>query len=440
MDYDKTILDTIRSVAVPLKGTYSDYDTLLASINDAQIVLLGEATHGTNEFYDIRATITKRLIGEMGFHAVAIEGDWPDAYQVNNYIHEKKYTKAMEALASFDRFPSWMWHNVQVLTFVEWLRTYNSAQSTTKKISFYGLDLYSLYRSIDAVIEGLEKIYPAAAEEARYHYSCFDRFKRDPQDYGYAVLTKTIQSCADMVTEQLKRLQRQDWEFLEHGEISAQESFYIEQNARVVKNAEIYYRSLFMGDAISWNVRDSHMLETLSALITDYQLRGIEQPKIIIWAHNSHVGNAKATQMAERGEYNIGQLVKEKFGKKAFSVGFTTYSGTVSAASDWHAPVERKIVQNALPDSYEALFHETGLADFLLILNNKKIVPEKLLERAIGVVYLPETERVSHYFYANLAEQFDAIIHCDKTTAVEPLEKTSEWVEGEVPETYPSGL
>lgn len=440
MHYDQTMLAPIRSAAIPLKGTPSDYNALLTSIADAQIVLLGEATHGTHEFYALRAAITQRLIVEKGFHVVAIEGDWPEAYQVNRFIHQQKNSNVSQALASFDRFPTWMWRNIPMVEFIEWLQTYNKHQPDNK-VSFYGLDLYSLYTSIDAIISCLEKIDPAAAAEARYYYSCFDNYRHDPQAYGYAVYTHAIQSCADMVIEELKRLQEQDWEHLEHGELSTQEAFYIEQNARVVKNAEDYYRSLFVSETSNWNIRDSHMLETLNALITHYQLQGIEKPKIIIWAHNSHVGNAAATQMSEHGEYNIGQLVKQQFGKNnAFTLGFTTYHGTVSAASDWHKPVGRKHVREALPESYEALFHAVQIPNFLLMLNNATIVPHTLLERAIGVVYHPQTERMSHYFYARLAEQFDAIIHCDTTKAIEPLEKTAQWIAGEVPETYPSGL
>jgi erythromycin esterase-like protein len=440
MYYDQKVLDEIHSRAMPLKGSSSDYDVLLALIDDAQIVLLGEATHGTHEFYDIRAQVSKRLITEKGFHAVAIEGDWPDAYQINRYIHQQKYSEASQAFASFDRFPTWMWRNVPMIQLANWLRDYNQEQPSEKKVNFYGLDLYSLYRSIDAVIACLKKIDPAAAAQAEYHYSCLDHYRHDPQAYGYAVISSAIQSCEGMVIEQLKYLQKYDWQYLEHNAVSASEAFYIEQNARVVKNAEHYYRSLFVSDTSSWNVRDSHMLETLNALIAHYQSKGIERPKIIIWAHNSHIGNAAATQMSEHGEYNIGQLVKEQFGTKAVSVGFTTYEGTVSAASNWHAPVERKSVLKALPDSYEALFHAIQIPNFLLVLENMSIIPHKLLERAIGVVYRPETERTSHYFYADLVEQFDAIIHCDQTSAVEPLEKTSEWIAGETPETYPSGL
>lgn len=439
MQYDQRIIDGICSAAIELKGTSSDYDALLASIGDAQIVLLGEATHGTHEFYDIRAQITQRLIVEKRFHAVTIEGDWPDSYQINRYIHQQQYTNAVEALAAFDRFPTWMWRNVPMIQFIDWLHKYNQEQSSNK-VSFYGLDLYSLYRSVDAVITSLKKIDPAAAQEAQHYYSCFDQYRHDPQAYSYAVFTSAIQSCADMVIAELKRLQEQDWGHLGQGKMSAHEAFYIEQNARVVKNAEQYYRSLFVSETSNWNIRDSHMLETLNALITYYQLQGVEKPKIIIWAHNSHVGNAAATQMSKYGEYNIGQLAKEQFGENAVSVGFTTYQGTVSAASDWHKPVERKVVKKALSESYEALFHAMQIPNFVLLLKDAPLLPHESLERAIGVVYHPQTERMSHYFHANLAGQFDAIIHYDKTTAVEPLEKTSQWIAGEVPETYPSGL
>jgi erythromycin esterase-like protein len=237
----------------------------------------------------------------------------------------------------------------------------------------------------------------------------------------------------------LQRLQQQDWDTLAQGKLSANDAFYIEQNARVVKNAEAYYRSLFINEVNNWNLRDSHMMQTIQEIIKHHQLKGVVTPKIIIWAHNSHVGNAAATQMADHGEYNIGQLVKEQFGKRAVSVGFTTYTGTVSAASNWHAPVERKVVRAALPESYEAFFHATDISQFLLQLNSS-LVPSRLLERAIGVVYHPSTERVSHYFYADLARQFDWLIHCDTTHALVPLDKTAQWLQGEVPETYPSGL
>lgn len=441
MNYDPQFLDSLRSAAITLQNKPSDYDSLLDRVGDAQIVLIGEATHGTHEFYDMRAQISKRLIAEKGFRVVAIEGDWPDAYQVNRYIHSQMYVDARDALSSFDRFPTWMWRNNVMIDFVEWMKNYNQRAEPDKKVSFFGLDIYSLYRSVDVVINYLGHIDPEAAKEARFHYSCFDHFRQDPQAYGYAVYNRVIESCAGDVIEQLRRLLENDWELLAKGKISSEEAFYIEQNARVVKNAEHYYRSLFGSQVSNWNIRDSHMLETLKAIINHYQLSGVDRPKIIIWAHNSHVGNAAATQMTERGEYNIGQLVKHYVGSKnSITIGFTTYNGTVSAASNWHHPVERKMVRDALPNSYEALFHAVGIPKFLLQLQNAPMMPLEALERAIGVVYLPNTERSSHYFFANIVGQFDIIIHCDKTTAVEPLEKTSEWIKGEIPETYPTGL
>ncbi|MFI5333131.1 MAG: erythromycin esterase family protein [Candidatus Babeliales bacterium] len=439
MNYEQEFTQAIKKAAIPMTHP-SMYKQLLTYIGDAQIVLLGEATHGTHEFYELRAEISKRLITEKNFNAIAIEGDWPDAYQINRYTHHEQYTNAADALASFDRFPTWMWGNVPILHLAEWLRNYNQQQSPEMRVNFYGLDLYSLYRSVDTIINYLEKIDPSAAEQARHYYSCFDQYRNDPQDYAYAVYTHIIRDCSQEVMEQLKIMAEQNWQRLAHGTITADAAFNLDQNARVVKNAEYYYRSLFIDEVNNWNVRDSHMADTVNELIKHYQNKGIAKPKIIIWAHNSHIGDARATQMGKHGELNIGQLMKEQFGKKAVNIGFTTYHGTVSAASNWHRPVERKQVRNALPNSYESLFHGTGIPNFLLLLDTQDLVPGHLIERAIGVVYQPQTERMSHYFYANLAEQFDAVIHCDKTTALEPLEKTSLWITGEIPETYPTGL
>lgn len=442
---NKEIINILKAEAIALKDLSSDYDSLINFIGDAQIVLLGEASHGTQEFYDARAKITQRLIEEKNFNAVAIEGDWPDTYQINKYINGLEYKKATDALAAFDRFPTWMWKNTSVLNFIEWLKVYNTKQAKTEsKIGFYGLDVYSLYRSIDSILQYLDKINAQAAAEARYYYSCLNKYREDPQMYGYEVFAKIIKSCEYEVLEELKRLQSQNFDWIIKDKISTEDAFYSEQNAQVIKNAENYYRALFIKEENTWNIRDSHMFDTLNMLINYYNLKkNIDTPKIIIWAHNSHIGNSKATEMNLRGEYNIGELVKEKFGSNAISIGFTTYNGTVSAASDWHAPVERKILRNALPESYEYIFHATEIEKFFLILKNNKIkniLPKKLLERAIGVIYRPETERQSHYFYTDLAEQFDVIIHFDKTRALEPLEKTSRWLTGETPETYPSGL
>lgn len=414
------------------------YDNLLEKIGDAQIVLLGEATHGTHEFYEIRSEITKRLILEKNFNAIAIEGDWPDAYQINAYITNQKYDNAREAVSAFDRFPTWMWQNIPIIELIEWLKKHNEQKS--KHVHFYGLDLYSMYRSIDAIITYLQKINPTLAQEAKKLYGCLEPFRQDPQTYGYAIFSQLSRGCQNEVIEELKKLENTEWELLQEKNTSSEETFYVMQNARVVKNSEHYYRSLFFSEVNNWNIRDTHMMETLEEIIKFYKKCGVVDPKIVIWAHNSHIGNAAATQMSTQGEFNIGQLVKEKFGSKSYSVGFTTYNGMVSAASEWHMPVERKRVLNALPNSYEDLFHTVGISAFLLFLDDKNIVPENLLERAIGVIYAPQTERQSHYFYASLVHQFDAVIHVDTTSALEPLEKTQAWIEGEIPETYPSGL
>lgn len=424
----------IEKSAVPLDD--SAYAVLLEKIGDAKIVLLGEATHGTHEFYEIRSEITKKLVKEKQFNVIAIEGDWPDAYQINRYLHQDAYSNAYEAVSSFDRFPTWMWQNVPMVDLIEWLYQHNA--KSENKVSFYGMDLYSLYRSIGAVIEYLKKIDPKLAQEAAQSYACLDRFNQDPQRYAYAVFSRVTKSCKDEVIAELKKLEALEWQLVKDNKATAQDTFYLTQNARVIKNSESYYRSLFINEVNNWNLRDTHMMETVERIIDFHKNQG-QDPKIIIWAHNSHIGNAAATQMGDRGELNIGQLAKEKYGKDAFNLGFTTYSGTVSAASDWHSPVERKKVRDGLPGSYEDLFHSVGITEFLLFFEDKNIVPKKLLERAIGVIYAPHTERLSHYFYASMAHQFDAVIHYDHTTALEPLEKTHLWLEGEVPETFPSG-
>ena len=414
------------------------YDILLEKINDAQIVLLGEATHGTHEFYDIRIKITKKLILEKNFNAIAIEGDWPDAYTINSYINNNEIKNAQEALQSFDRFPTWMWQNIPMLHCTEWLKNHN--QQKNNHVNFYGLDLYSLYRSIDAIVMCLEKIDPHIAQEVKDNYSCLEQFRHDPTAYGYSLFSQLSQSCRNEVIEELKKLKELEWKLVQEKKATPDEAFYLVQNARVIKNSEAYYRSLFLDEVNNWNLRDSHMMETLEEIVKHYQKNGINKPKIVVWAHNSHIGNSAATQMSNNGEFNIGQLVKEKFGNNSYSLGFTTYNGTVSAASNWHMPVERKNIKNALPNSYEDLFHNVEISKFLLTLEDKDLVPKQLLERAIGVIYAPQTERQSHYFYASLADQFDAVIHYDTTTALEPLAKTVRWIAGEVPETYPSGL
>jgi erythromycin esterase-like protein len=431
----------VREMAQPLTGEANYYAALLEMIGDARFVLLGEASHGTHEFYAERAAITKRLIAEKGFSILAIEADWPDSSRVHRYVRGGTAdSNADEALSGFRRFPTWMWRNRVVVEFVEWLRDFNKATGPKRApVGFYGIDLYSLHTSIEAVLNYLEKVDPEAAKRARMRYSCFDHFSREPQEYGYATTVGAAESCEKAVVEQLVELRRKGAEFLSRdGDIAAEELFFAEQNARLVKDAEQYYRSMFRGRASSWNLRDRHMVETIEALAT--HLDGSRQPKAIVWAHNSHLGDARATEMSHYGEVNVGQLVRERFGNEAILIGFSTYQGTVTAASDWGAPAERKNVRPALRGSYEELFHETGLPWFWIDLRGAGqigVLQQRRIERAIGVIYRPETERLSHYFHARLPEQFHAIIHIDETRAVEPLERTSIWDSGELPETYP---
>jgi erythromycin esterase-like protein len=440
------LTDVVREAAHPLVGEIDDYDPLMKLIGDAPLVLIGEASHGTHEFYRERAQITKRLIKEKGFTAIAVEADWPDAYRINRYVRGvSNDADAVEALSGFKRFPAWMWRNADVLDFVGWLRTYNDdLPASATKVGFYGLDLYSLHTSIEAVLTYLDKIDPVAARRARLRYACFDHFGKDEQAYGYATGMGIAEPCEEEVVSQLVELHRSVAEYARRdGRIAADDYFYAEQNARLIMNAEQYYRSMFRGRVSSWNLRDRHMAETLEALVAYLGSQG-SQAKVVVWEHNSHLGDARATRMGQEGEWNVGQLVRERHGRDAVLVGLTTYQGTVTAASNWDAPAERKQVRPALANSYEALFHEVDLPRFLLTFRNTDhaaaALREPLLERAIGVIYRPETERASHYFKARLSEQFDAVIHFDETRAVEPLELTAEWEAGEVPETFPTGI
>ncbi len=419
------------------------YRTLLEKVGNARVVLIGEASHGTHEFYSERAEITRRLIEDHGFAAVAVEADWPDALRVTRYVTGAgDDAGAADALEGFRRFPTWMWRNAEVLDFVGWLRAFNETRGRRNRVGFYGLDLYSLHTSIEAVIGYLERVDPAAAERARRRYGCFDAVA-EPAGYGRGVALGLTKSCRDDVVQTLLELRRRSAAYVRlDGAVAADEYFYAEQNARVAKDAEEYYRTMLDHGVSSWNLRDRHMFETLDELAT-HLARHREGTKIVVWAHNSHVGNAAATEMSQRGEFNIGQLVRGRYGLDSVSIGFTTYAGTVSAASDWGAPVERKRVRPALEGSYEALFHSTGVSRFGLLLDDPAVRAAcrgPLLERAIGVIYRPETERQSHYFQSVMPVQFDAVIHIDRTRAVEPLERTALWERGEVPETYPSGL
>ncbi|HEY9696283.1 MAG TPA: erythromycin esterase family protein [Trichocoleus sp.] len=440
-----SLVDAIRQVAHPLTRV-GDADALLDLVGDARFVLIGEASHGTHEFYQQRAEITKRLIQEKGFIAVAVEADFPDADRVDRFVRGiSKDSTAAKALEDFQDFPLWMWRNTDVLNFVAWLRQHNDAlPDYGARVGFYGMDLYSLYASMEAVLNYLEQVDPEAAKQARHRYSCFDHAGEDSQSYGYAATFGITNSCEDEAVKQLVELQQRMGEYAQRdGNVAEDEFFYAEQNARLVKNAEAYYRSMFQKQDISWNLRDRHMAETLDHLVAHLERQG-KQPKIVVWAHNSHLGDARATDMKKTGEWNVGQLVRERYGQDAVLIGFTTYSGTVAAASHWGDPPKLQQVRPALPDSYEAIFHQVGLPQFWLDLRQKNSattgLQEPRLERAIGVIYLPRTERRSHYFQAQLPAQFDAVIHIDQTSAVEPLDRPNEHESVEVPETFPSGL
>lgn len=435
----------IQQFAHPLTDRAEDLHPVLKQIGGRQFVLLGEASHGTHEFYDTRIEITKNLILEQNFNVIALEADWPDAYRVHRYVIGKSEdSTALEALGGFERFPTWMWRNRDVVKFVEWLRGENDKRELKSKVGFYGLDLYSLHSSMEAVLSYLEKMDPAAAREARKRYACFDHFGEDSQAYGYAASSGFAESCEKEVVQQLLDLRRMAGEYAKRdGLLAEDEYFFAEQNARLVKNAEEYYRSMFRGRASSWNLRDSHMVETLEYLMQHLERQG-RKPKAVLWAHNSHLGDASATQMGERGEHNVGQLVRQAHGKNCILIGFTTYTGTVTAADDWGEPTRLKRVNPGMRGSYERLFHETGLPRFYLSLEDanvrRALQDPPLLERAIGVIYRPDTEFYSHYFHAQITRQFDGVFHFDETQALEPLDSSPHWVAEEVPETFPTGM
>ena len=427
---------------IPVLHSTAGFERLIDLTGDARLILIGEASHGTQEFYEARAEITKRLIEQRGFTAVAVEADWPDAYRVNRFVRgDSQDRDAAEALGNFERFPQWMWRNTVVRDFAGWLRQHNDRlRSDESKAGFYGLDLYSMSRSAHEVIGYLKKVDPEAARRAQYRYSCFDHYGEDTQAYGYAANFGMGKSCEDEAVQQLVEMQKRAAELSQRdGQVAEDEYFFAEQNARLVKNSEEYYRSMFHGRITSWNLRDKHMVETLDALIQHLE-RGGRPAKVVVWAHNSHLGDARATEMGDQGEWNVGQLVREKWSRDAFLIGFTTYSGSVMAASDWGSPAQEKTVRPGLPGSYEALFHLIGVPQFFLPFTTSERLraemSERRLERAIGVIYRPESERISHYFNALLPQQFDAVIHFDRTSALTPLSHLKE-DEKATPETFP---
>jgi erythromycin esterase-like protein len=414
----------------------ADLKPLLARIGDARVILLGEASHGTAEFYDMRARLTLALLdSDPNVRIVAAEADWPDARQIDRFIRGQ--AAAAHPEQAFTRFPTWMWANRQVLDFVNRLRDVNAARASAHSVGFYGLDLYSLRTSIRAVLDYLDSVDREAAAVARARYGCLAPWEHDPASYGAAAVRGGFDDCAEQVARMLSDLLRQRLEYEPQGK----ESFFdAERNAALVKNAELYYRAMYYGRHDSWNLRDEHMFETLRALLRHHG----RHARAVVWAHNSHLGNAAATSMSARGETNVGELCRNAFGDGCYAIGFGTDHGTVAAAKDWDAEVEIMRVVPSHEASYERVCHDTRLPGFLLPLRSPEhddaraaLLAERL-ERAIGVIYRPESELVSHYFHASLPRQFDEWIWFDETTAVEPLPVRAHSTE--TPETFPFGL
>ncbi|HKX54055.1 MAG TPA: erythromycin esterase family protein [Nitrosospira sp.] len=454
IDFDYHLIDVLEQDSRAV-AEYSAGHELVRAIREhvqgKKFVLIGEASHGTAEFYRLRAEVTQHLIVEDGFDAVAVEADWPDAYRVNRFVAGRSEDKDADvALSNFERFPTWMWRNTEVFAFTTWLHNYNQETGRYKleqqePVGFYGLDLYSMTTSMRAVLAYLDKVDPEEAVAARARYGCFGQFIENPQAYGYAIASGRWDSCEQEVIAQLMQLQRKGRLYFEKdGAFAGNEYFSTQQNAELVKNAEEYYRAMFRGRPNTWNLRDRHMFETLEKLASHLEDQLKREARIIVWAHNSHLGNAAATEMGRRGEFNIGQLVTEKYPDKSFRIGFSTSRGTVTAATDWDGPAETKTIREPLAGSYEEIFSQLDKKRFFFDLTTGgeavRLLREERLQRAIGVIYRPETERMSHYFYACLPRQFDFMIHIDKTEALQPLPAFVHRRAGEMDETYPSGL
>jgi len=413
----------------------SAFGAMFDRFADRRVVLLGEASHGTSEFYRARAAITRRLVKAHGFDIVAVEADWPDAAAVDRHVrHLEARTGASET--PFTRFPTWMWRNTDVAEFVEWLRVHNADKPADDRAGFYGFDIYNMSGSIAAVLAYLDKVDPHAAKIARERYGCLTPWQKEPSTYGRAVLTEGYRKCEEAVIEQCRELLRKR---LDYAKEDGDSFLDAAQNARLIASAERYYRIMYYGGSESWNLRDTHMFETLEHVL---EARG-PKSRAVVWAHNSHIGDARHTEMGlMREELNIGQLCRERFGRDGASIGFGTHAGTVAAASDWDGELEIKQVRPSHPDSYERLFHDSGLERFLLDLRTDEAVRRGLLpsrlERFIGVIYRPDTELMSHYAEASLPQQFDAFVWFERTNAVTPLGR--EHRRAGVPDTYPFGL
>ena len=409
----------VREAAEPIRDLgEAAIAGIVERIGDARVVLIGEATHGTSEFYDMRARITEALIEKRGFQFVAVEADWPDAARIDEFVRGGERRPTLD-FTPFTRFPQWMWRNVEVRRFVEWLAAFN-ADRRGPKVGFHGLDLYSMFTSIAVVLSYLGEVDPEAQARARRRYGGLLPWREDPAGYGRAVLVGRSESVETQVVAMLREMLERR---IDYAKNDGDRFFDAAQNARLVANAEHYYRAMYQGAVASWNQRDQHMFDTLQSLFACYG----PAAKGVVWEHNSHVGDARATEMGDQGEHNVGQLTRIAFGDSAYIIGLGTDHGTVAAADGWDAPMQRMTVRPAHDRSFERIFHETGVPAFALHLRqpSRPAVREELgqarLERAIGVIYRPETEIASHYFDARLAHQFDEYIWFDESRAITPL-------------------
>ncbi len=429
-------IEALRAAAEPLPALNDpDFAKAFDRFGSHRVVLLGEASHGTSEFYQARAAITRRLIEEHGFSIVAVEADWPDAATVDRHIGLVAQPEMRPQ--PFSRFPTWMWRNVEFQAFTDSLRHQNSLMDAKDRVRFYGLDLYNMNASIAAVLDYLDRVDSKASEVARKRYACLSPWSREPAAYGRAALTHGFAICQKSVTGILVDLLHKKLDYINR---DGDQFFDAAQNARLVANAEQYYRAMYYGSHVSWNLRDRHMFETLNNILE----HAGPSKKAVIWAHNSHIGDARFTDMGQtRGEWNIGQLCREAYGDASSLIGFGTASGTVAAASEWDAPMEIKTIRPPRADSYEAMCRDTDLERFLLDFRGdrkeklRELLARQRLQRYIGVIYRPESERASHYSYSNLSDQYDAFVWFNKTSAVTPLTTLSNDLEDE---TYPFGL
>jgi erythromycin esterase len=433
---DEALVGEVQSISTPLYG-WEDLDRLMERIGDARFVLLGEASHGTAEFYDWRRMISQRLIREKGFSFLAVEGDWPDCYRVNRYVkgYKDAGSSAREALDAFERWPTWMWANEEVVALVEWLRQHNASAADTEKVGFYGLDVYSLWESMHAVLEFLKGRDDAAAAAARRAFECFEPYSYDVEEYAQATMWAP-ESCETEVVELLERIREQAPAY----ESDGRETFFnAEQNSLVMKNAEKYYRTMVRGDSASWNVRDRHMAETLDRLVAHHGPRA----KAIVWEHNTHIGDARYTDMASTGMVNVGQLVRHRHANEGVVlVGFGSYRGTVIAGDAWGGTMRVMEAPPGRAGSWEDVLHRSAEGDRLLVFDDFRPGQPMLQprgHRAIGVVYRPQYEAFGNYVPTVLPRRYDAMAFFDETHALHPLHAPGA-LEHEVPETFPTGV